>query len=252
MPDPSATSTTVLLVALVVTFAAMVKATTGFGFGLVAAPLLLLFLDPRLVVPLLVPLTFVLDLLIVREAWRSIEFSRVLPMVAAGAVGVPLGNYVLLVAPAESLKVGIAGLILAFALVLLLGFRLPVPRERVGAAGAGFASGLLLTSAGIPGPPMALFLVNQRYERDRMRRSLAAFFVLLDIVGIVSLLGSGAMSARTLAVDALVAPLVVLGYVVATVAVVPRIRSTAFHRLATLLVAATALTAIVGAVARLG
>ena len=94
MPPGVEPNTVVIAIAIVLA-AAVVKGTTGFGFALVSTPLLLLFWEPKVLVPIFLPLSIIADVLIVAQTWRRVEWMKVLPLITAGIAGVPVGVYLL-------------------------------------------------------------------------------------------------------------------------------------------------------------
>ena len=241
---------TLIPAAFIILAGSTVKSTTGFGFALMATPFLLLMWEPRLVIPILLPLVALVDAMIVVQARRRLDWGRVLPMVLAGAVGIPLGNVILLVLPQRVLKLAIAAIVLAFAVLLLVGYTLTIRRERLAGGAAGFFSGLFLTSTALSGPPVTLFMLNQRWERDTFRTSQGLFHLTTDILGIASLVVTGVVTAKTLVVDLALLPMVLVGYGLAAV-LLPRIRQELFLRIATAIVITAAALAIGSEVARL-
>lgn len=233
--------------ALIVLAASLVKGTTGFGFALVATPLLLLLWEPLVMIPVLIPTGMAADILIVTQNRHRLEWGRVAPMAAAGVLGIPLGTVILLIVPSAALKIGVALVVLASAIILMTGARVNIPRERVASGVAGFISGLLLTSTTISGPPVTLLLINQRWAKDVFRTSLALFFLTLQGFAIVSLAVSGVLTFSTLVVSMTLWPSVLLGYALA-VRVLPHIPQEAFLRIATVVVMAAGVLALVTAV----
>ena len=233
--------------ALIVLAASLVKGTTGFGFALVATPLLLLFWEPLVMVPVLIPAGMAADILIVTQNRRKLEWGRVAPMAVAGVLGIPLGTVILLNVPSTALKIGVALVVLASAIILMTGARVNISRERVASSVAGFMSGLLLTSTTISGPPVTLLLINQRWPKDVFRTSLALFFLTLQGFAIVSLAVGGILTVSTLTVSMALLPSVLLGYALA-VRLLPHIPQEAFLRIATVVVMATGVLALITAV----
>ena len=219
----------------------MAKSTTGFGFALLGTPFLLLMWEPRFLVPILVPLVLVVDGMIVVQGRRRLDWGKVLPMVAAGAVGIPLGNVILLAVPQSALKLAIAAIVLAFGVLLLVGYTMTIRRDRVAGGVAGFFSGLFLTSTGLSGPPVTLYMLNQRWDRDTFRTSQGLFHLITDVLGTASLVVTGVVTAKTLVVDLALLPMVLL----------PHIRQELFLRISTAIVIAAAVLAIGSEVARL-
>ena len=201
-------------------------------------------------IPILLPLVTTVDVMIVFQGRRRLEWGRVLPMVVAGAVGIPLGTVILLAVPQRALKLAIAGVVLVFALLLLVGYTVTIRRERVAASAAGFLSGLALTSTSISGPPITLFMINQRWARDTFRTSQGLFHLTTDILGTAALLIAGLVTGKTLLVDLVLLPMVLLGYRVATL-VLPHLQEAGFLRIATFIVMGAAVLAIGSELARL-
>ena len=237
---------TLIPAVFIILVASLLKSTTGFGFALIATPLLLLLWEPTLVVPIVLPLVLTVDVFIVAQNWRLLEPRRLAPMVIAGVLGVPLGTYVLLVASPQVLRLGIAGLVLVSAILLLLGVTIPISRERLAGGIAGFLSGLLVTSTSISGPPVALFMINQRWAKHTFRTSLGLFFLGQVTLAIISLAGVGALHSGTLLVSAILWVPVLLGYL-AAIRLLPYVSQQGFLRIAMLIVMAAAVLAIANA-----
>jgi len=233
--------------ALIVLAASVVKGTTGFGFALVATPLLLLLWEPLVMVPVLIPASTVANILIITQNRHRLEWGRVAPMAAAGVLGIPLGTVILFIVPSTTLKIGVALVVLASATILMTGARVNISRERVASSVAGFISGLLLASTTISGPPVTLFLINQRWPKDTFRTSLALFFLSLESFAIVSLAVSGILTVSTFVVSIAMWPSVLLGYAMA-IRLLPHISQEAFLRIATVVVMAAGVLALVTAV----
>ncbi len=234
---------TLIPAAFIVVGATLVKGTTAFGFALVATPLLLLMWEPRQVVAITLPLAMMVDLLIVYQNRKRLEPKRILPMVVAAAAGIPLGNYVLLVASKHVLALAIAAVAMTSALLLLLGYTIALRRERVAGGIAGFLSGILSTSTANSGPPVVLFMVNQNWGKETMRSSLSMFFVFNEVMSIASLAVSGVLNEKTLLVDVALWPVVLAGFGVASL-LVNRIPQGLFRRIAAVVVLASGALAV--------
>ena len=235
---------TLIPAVFIILAAGVVKGTTGFGFALVATPLLLLLWEPKTLVPVFIPLSIVADTFIVMQTWRQVEWGKVLPLVVTGVVGVPLGTYVLLVAPSETLRIAVAGIALTVATLVLLGITVPIRRERIASGVTGFLSGLLSTSTTMSGPPVVLLMINQGWNRQTFRACLGMFFFVLQLFAIASLTLAGSLTLQTLAVSAILWPSVIVGSALALL-ILPRISQRVFMRIAIVLVITTATVVIV-------
>ncbi len=225
-----------LLLATVVVFgASLVKGTTGFAFALVSAPFLILILDPKLVVAINIPIYLAIDALILSQIWRRLDLKRILPMIVAGAAGVPLGNLLILTISSDTLRVIVLFVVVVSSLILLTGYSVRIASERLAGAFAGFLSGILYSSTSIAGPPIVLFMVNQRWERDTFRASFVAVSACLATLTLVSFSISGVIGPRSLGLNLLLLPVVLLGFYLST-KVVTRLNPVLFRKVVIYLV----------------
>ena len=159
---------------------------TGFGFGLIAVPALALVVGPDRAVPLTSFVSLPPSLYLLIGARRSIR-PRLLAVLLAGAVvATPLGAWALRSVPAEPMKAGMGILFVVLAVVLLGGWKRPLGNAGAGTFAAGAAAGLMGSGAGVPGPPILLFLANQGERKDVVRATLAAFFLCSYLLSLVA------------------------------------------------------------------
>jgi uncharacterized membrane protein YfcA len=186
--------------------AAFVRGTAGFGFALVLAPVLLLILEPKAVVPVDLLLGLLSNIVVVAYSVRQVDLKRLLPMAAGAIVGIPLGIYTIRVISPDSLKVLIGGTTMLFAVPLALGFTRAFSRERPVAGVAGVLSGFLGSSTSLAGPPVVLFMHNQSWRKEMIHPSLAAFFLFGSSFSLIGLALSGFVSSGILLTAASLAP----------------------------------------------
>lgn len=193
---------------VVVTLAAVVQGSVGFGLALLAAPFLVL-LEPRLVPGPLLAVTIVLTLLLSARERASMDVRAVAIAIAGRFPGVAIGAWLLTrLAPKD------LGLFFGAVIVLAVGIMALGPRVRpsTGALlGAGFVSGIMGTSSSIGGPPMALLF--QHEGGPRMRATLAGYFTLGALVSIGALALGGRFGRFELTAAAWLTPGVLLGFV---------------------------------------
>jgi uncharacterized protein len=175
---------------------AALQSATGFGFALLASPLLFALLDPKPAVATLALVGSVLNAVTLAGERRRPQVLRAdaLAIIAGTIPGLLCGALILRVAPASVLTAAVAGCVL-----VALATRLRRPRatpRRLGdrpwaAPVAGFASGSLSTSTGLSGPPLVLHLLARRVPAARMRDTLAAVFLAQGILGLGALVVAG-------------------------------------------------------------
>jgi uncharacterized protein len=181
------------LVAAVALVAAIVQSSTGLGFALVLGPALFALLEPSDAVLALTILGFALNglVLFAERRPRRIAWEEVNPILVAAVPGALCGVIVLRALPKPWLQIAV-GVAVIGAAALRARSRLDAaaeatagdPRARVA---LGFATGALTTSAGINGPPMALWFTHRGLGPAEVRDSLSAAFLGLCVISVVVL-----------------------------------------------------------------
>jgi uncharacterized protein len=169
-----------LLAALAAFAGAFVQSATGMGFALVLSPALFAVMDPEEAVTAVLILGAVLCGLVVAES-RHVRPYGLPRLMLAALPGLPVGVVLLVALSKASLQVGVGVVVVAAALWQL---RHGAAALRLNALVAGFFSGVLTTSISVNGPPLALWLEGERVEPPVFRTTLAASFLILDILGI--------------------------------------------------------------------
>jgi uncharacterized membrane protein YfcA len=228
---------------VVIFFASLTSGLTGFGFALIAVPLLISFLPPNFVVPVVVLLTNLSHTLILIETRNWIDLKRIWPLILGGMAGVPLGTFVLLALDVDVLRVVMGFLVLGCAMALMVGRKRPVKKEKRALASIGVLSGLLSGSTGMGGPPAVLFFSNQGAEKQVFRANLTIFFTFLSIFTILSQLGSGLVTRDVLTYGVWLFPAALVGTWVG-IKLTHRLNKETFQRVVVVVVGLSAVFAI--------
>jgi uncharacterized membrane protein YfcA len=229
--------------ALVVLLAGVVAGMTGFGFALVAVPVLMLLLPPRIVVPLVSLLALGLQLMVLVESRKHLLIRRVWLLIVGGMVGVPSGTYLLLVVDSGTLQVMAGSAVVVGALALVSGWHWQFRNERAASLPVGLVSGALAGSTGLGGPPVILFFSNQDVEKQAFRANLTLYFACLSVVVIGSSLVAGLFTRQVLMSSAILLPTLVLG-TVCGIYLSRRVNQTLFQRIVTVLLLMTGVSAV--------
>jgi hypothetical protein len=166
-------------------FAGVTQGLTGFGSAIVFVSFMVLFMDPKDVVPVMLFLALAINMLVIVEARRHVQLQRIWPLMAAGACGLWPGRELLVYLPTPVLKAGIGAIITVFALLLMSGWRRTIRNERAASVAVGFFSGFFNAGAGMSGPPVILFFSNQNMPKDVFRANIVAYFLVLNACSIV-------------------------------------------------------------------
>ncbi|HEY8614477.1 MAG TPA: sulfite exporter TauE/SafE family protein [Roseomonas sp.] len=183
-------------VVAIVAFSAIFRGFTGFGFAIIAVPLLSLALPPLLAVALAAGLQLLGGLMDVRSASRLCHWPSVRWLAAGALIASPFGTLLLAWLPADWARLALSAACGAAVLALVsgVGFRtLPNPAATMAAGGM---SGLFNGLAAMPGPPALAYYLALPLEPARVRSSLMVFFLFSAVVSNASLLAIGAIGQR--------------------------------------------------------
>ncbi len=189
---------------------AFVQSSIGFGMSVVAAPFIVVFAPDLLPGALLVtsfslPLVQ-LGLAPVDIAWRSLSWALLGRLLLT-----PVGVVAVAVLSVRSISIVVALLIL-----LTVGTSLATIRIRntpVTAGTAGGLAGVTGTATSIGGPFLALVLQNEK--PDRLRATLAAFFLVGAMISAAALAIAGEFSRHQFLSGLVWTPFLLLGYAAA-------------------------------------
>lgn len=176
----------------------LLQGCTGFGFSLLAVPLLLFFFEGTLVIPLLVLLSLAMNGAVWIDCGSHLSRRTLGGLLLGGVAGLLPGLWILNLFPASALRLTAGLFVTASALALLLGFRRPLPPRLWALLAVGFASGLLNGSLSMSGPPVILFLANQGADKNVFRSTLAGYFLSLNVVTTVLFLAKGMITRPTM------------------------------------------------------
>jgi uncharacterized protein len=176
-----------ILAVLAVVAGGACHSATGFGFVLVAGPLVVAALPPEEAITSLLLLGILMSsLTLVTEArkpdalWR--EAGAILAWGAAGALA---GAFILAELSATALQVLVTVTVLG-ALLARHGPRARFdPFRRLPVAGV--TAGVLTTTTTANGPPLLLYLLGRRVSAATMRDTLSVLFIGFALIGLASL-----------------------------------------------------------------
>jgi uncharacterized membrane protein YfcA len=195
-------------VALGAAAAGFVQGLTGFAFGLVAMAIWAWTVDPVLAGPLVVFGSLVGQVLGLGSLRPGLDWRRILPFVAGGLLGVPLG--VLLLGHIDPLGFRLAvGLLLVLWCPAML-FAQDLPRIARGGgladAGAGWAGGVMGGLGGLSGPAPILWVTLRGWDRHAQRAVIQVFNLAMHATTMAAYLATGTISGEAARLFAVVLP----------------------------------------------
>ncbi len=208
-PPDAALSLIFLVSAFTMSFA-------GFGFALLAVPLLSLFMPVREAVAIQFPYLFAL---FAYQAWhyrKHLHWSDMKPLAAGVVLGTLLGLTLLYRVPGAGLKKALA--ILTLALVALMNLSLSDGRLMARWAKnpwwgrfCGLLSGVFFGAYTMGGPPAILYILSVEKDLRRAKSFIASFFT-PQFLAIAAIYGyTGLITPESLRISLTFAPLVAAG-----------------------------------------
>ena len=195
------------VIAGVIFLAACLQASSGFGMGMLAAPVIAIVNPALLPAPLILLALLVTVMVTVRER-QSLDLRGTGWALVGRVPGSLLGAWLVTALSRQ----GLAWMVVAVVLTgLVLAGRGWAPRPvRVNLIAAGAASGIMGTATSIGGPPMAL--VWQGHSGPRLRGTMSAFFMVGSSISMLMLWITGAVTEDILLLALWMVPAAVSGY----------------------------------------
>jgi uncharacterized membrane protein YfcA len=169
-----------------VAIGACIQGTLGFGLGLIAAPVLALVDKDLIPGPLLLIGVATTTTVFLRERgsvdWRGMKWA-----IVGRVAGTGIGAWAVVAFSKDALIVALSLSVILGVVMSVAGwnFRPTTPSL----IGAGTLSGIMGTLTSIGGPPMAL--VYQKESAQRLRSTLAGFFLIGATLSVASLFAGG-------------------------------------------------------------
>lgn len=191
--------------------AAVLRSFTGFGFALVALPVLALFMLPAEVVVLASALALTISLLSLRSFRKVIAWREMLPLLLMSGLGTAAGALILTSIPVALFQLSVGLSVLAACLGIVVA-RPDRPLHWPGLPWlAGLLSGLMNGALAIPGPPMIIYAMLTEPDPARSRALLIAFFIASSALALVSFTAAGIVELQSVKYFLLAFPALFIG-----------------------------------------
>ena len=195
----------------IVVLAYFIRGIAGFGSGLIAVPLLALFLPLTFVVPLILLLDFTASLVMGGLDLKRVQWREVGMLIPFSLIGVIVGTQLLVNLPLTPMLLILAAFIAVFAVRSLLNLKGEKPVSAWWAIPASFMGGTVGGLFGTGGPPYVIYLNHRIQDKTLLRATFSALFFMEGAVRIVTFFVAGLLMAQTVWWNALFALPLMLG-----------------------------------------
>jgi len=199
-------NTSLLWGALTVLGAGLMRGFSGFGSGMLMAPIFsaLYGTDTVLMILLLEAVATVQLLPAVR---RDVDWRLIIIMGVVAAAAMPLGIRLLLSIDQHTLGRIAAVIVLLFVVALSLNLRYSSGRPAWLTAAVGAVSGVMMAATSLGNPVVMIYLLSGRDPAHRNRSNITAYFALTLVALLALFAGNGLVRAPVLLRAALLAPI---------------------------------------------
>ncbi len=216
---------------VIICCAGILQGFTGFGYSLLALPLICLFAPAGWAVPVIAVSSLALNIMVLASSWRNLRLRGFLPLALAGMIFTPIGAWMLGSLSDTVVRV-IIGISVTSVSVLSLSKWAPhLKRTTLGMALTGALSGIFNGLTTFSGPPAVIYLSATETEKGSFRANLSAFFLALTLVAIPSFVGAGVTSAENLVQAVIFLPAAALGGTIG-ILLAKKVDSSVFRKMA--------------------
>ena len=198
----------------VVFIAGIARGLSGFGSGMIVAPVAGAIYGPPAALAILVIIDSLPAVPVTIPAMRIARWGEVLPVFLGLFLVFPLGIYILTRGDATTLRWFIAAAIFASVAVLMTGYRYRGPRNVAVSMGVGGVAGLLSGIASIPGPPVIAYWLASDLPVAIVRANLLTFFLIGEVVSAGNIWAAGLFSRGVVMVGLICTPVYFAGLLI--------------------------------------
>ena len=196
---------------VVLSVAYFVRGVAGFGSGLIAIPLLLMWFPLLLAVPLVVALDYLASASQGIKDRQAIRWQEIWPLLPFALLGMVMAIYLLQTIDARLLLKALAVFIILYALYSLAGKNPELVHSRWWALPAGGLGGLIGTTFGTGGPFYVVYLQMRGLDKTQFRATFAAIFLLDGANRLAGYFFSGMLTLQFLELLAMALPVMMVG-----------------------------------------
>ena len=202
---------TYLWVCLIIFMAGLTQGLSGFGSILLSIPLLAIFLDIKIVIPLTALVGLSMSLVLLFHLRPYLDWKKIYPLLIAAIPGIPLG-VIFLKKLDKTVILCVLGIVLiAYSLYSLLSRSTGKRISGHWAYPFGFMAGCLGGAFGATGPAVIVYTSLQAWSKDQIKVTLQGFFVISGAIIVLFQALNGLTNFTVLLFYGVSLPMLILG-----------------------------------------
>ncbi len=165
---------------------ALIQGMTGFGFVLFSAPMLALITGTKAAIPLITGTAFLSAINLFLSTKRAINYKEISLLLPGSLLAIPAGAWFLLHYDERILRVGLALIILLFAVFSMRGKITVRLKSSLWAFVFGLVSGFCGGAFNANAPAIIIYARLRGWDQSRLKGSMAAFYIITCAVIMIS------------------------------------------------------------------
>src|SRR3546814_141771 len=195
----------------------LMRGFTGFGAGLLMAPIFSLLMPATTVLVVILLLTLLTTIQMLPDALRIVDWKMVLRLFLPSLLGLPVGLATLHILDPVVMRKTVAVVVTVVAVLMLAGWYYKGRRGPLQDTLTGAVSGFMTAIAGIGGPPIILYLLSIPSLSPSVLRSVClVYFSLAQVATLTPLAIGGKLSVEHVVYVAILLPVSVLASMLGT------------------------------------
>lgn len=237
-----------IIIGLIVIFSAgLIQGITSFGFSLLALPILSAFVPLKIIVPMLIVYSLIMNSMILYKIRKHVNIKKIYLLIISAVIATPIGANLLTNLNENILKIIVGIIVSVSAISFHFGYKIKINNEKLAYIPIGILSGLLNGSVSLSGPPIILFLTNQGVSKQIFRATLTAYFWILNIMTIITFLYKRLITYEVLKFTGYLLPALIIGVMIG-IKFGNKVKEEMFKKLTTILIILMGILSIISGV----
>jgi len=192
--------------------AGFIQGLSGFAYALIATTIWVWFVEPKILVPLVLSSSLVGQIATTHAVGSHISMARVSPFLIGALVGVPIGVSIFHMIDANTFRVATGVILIVYCSVMLLipGVHKVAIGGRASDTAVGVVSGVMGGLGGLSGPAPVIWCALRGWDKDVQRATFQPLFILVSVLTLLLYAVAGDITADILRMLAIVAPVVLV------------------------------------------
>lgn len=196
---------------LIIFLAAFVQGLSGFGFQLVAIPLLSMFINIKEAIPLAALAGYLVNIYLIISLRQHIKIFTLRRLIIGAVIGIPIGAYFLRNANPILIEHLLGILIILFVILTHFNVIKKIGMNVNWGYIFGLISGVIGGAFNTNGPPIIIYFYLQGMDKEELKASITGYFIFTSTVIVLSHIVFGVSTLSTYIDFIKLSPAILLG-----------------------------------------